>query len=160
MNMQVLGSESCEVVCMYINKMCDLFITVRLYASVSFSIPTAWNDIMRVNYHLHWNSHTSAIASRTKLKAKVSVWNPDIHVTTRVLQTLPPLAVGAQQPATIDPTLDPTWSNLGGPMWCGIQSLPDTSMHGQHWESNPRPSDLESNTLSTWPHDHTRVKCP
>ena len=30
----------------------------------------------------------------------------DIHVTTYDLQTLPPLAVGAQQPATIDPTLD------------------------------------------------------
>ena len=42
---------------------------------------------------------------------------------------------------------------LGGPRQCGIRSLPDTSTHGQCWESNPRPSDLESNALSTWPHD-------
>ena len=27
-----------------------------------------------------------------------------------------------------------------------------TLLHGQHWESKPRPSDLESNALSTWPH--------
>ena len=67
-----------------------------------------------------------------------------------------PLARWApMQPATIDPTLDlctryPLW--LGGPRQCGIRSLPDTSTHGQHWESNPRPSDLESNALSTGPH--------
>ena len=71
-----------------------------------------------------------------------------------LLQTLLPLAVGTQQPATTDPTLDlctryPLW--LGGPGQCGIQSLPDTFKHGQPWELNPRP-DLESNTLSTWPH--------
>ena len=30
--------------------------------------------------------------------------------------------------------------------------LPDTSTHGQHCESDHRPSDLESNALSTWPH--------
>ena len=65
---------------------------------------------------------------------------PDIHVTTHVLQTLPPLPVGAQQPATIDPTLDlrtryPLW--LGGLRQSGIRSLPDTSTHSQHWESNP-----------------------
>ena len=60
--------------------------------------------------------------------------------------------------ATIDPTLDlctryPLW--LGGPRQCGIQSLPDTSTHGQHWESNRRPSDPESNALSTGPHAPT-----
>ena len=49
------------------------------------------------------------------------------------------------QLATIDPTLDlcaryPLW--LGGPRQCGIWSLPDTAMHGQHWESSPRSSDL------------------
>ena len=76
-------------------------------------------------------------------------------MTTHVLQTLPPLAVAAQQPATIDPTLDlciryPLW--LGGPRQSGIQSLPDTPTHSQHWESNTRPSDPESNALSTWPH--------
>ena len=68
---------------------------------------------------------------------------------------IPPQAVGTQQPASIDPTLDlctryPLW--LGGPRKCGIHRLPNTSTHGQHWESHPRPSDLESNALSTWPH--------
>ena len=41
---------------------------------------------------------------------------------------------------------------LGGPRQCGIRSLPDTSTHGQPWESNERPSDLESNALTTGPH--------
>ena len=40
---------------------------------------------------------------------------------------------------------------LGGLRQCGIQSLPDTSTHDQHWELNPRPSDLEANALSTQP---------
>ena len=59
------------------------------------------------------------------------------------------------QPVAIDPTLDLCTRyplRLGGPKQCGIRSLPDTSTHGQHWESNPRPSDLESNALSTGPH--------
>ena len=69
-----------------------------------------------------------------------------------VLQTLPPLVVGVQQPATINPTLYLStrytlW--LGGLPQCEIQSLPDTSAHGQHIESNPRPSDLKFNDLST-----------
>ena len=70
----------------------------------------------------------------------------------------PPLAVGAQQPATIDPTLDLCTRyplRLGRPRQCGIRSLPDTSTHDQHWELNPRPSDLESNALLTWPHAST-----
>ena len=33
-----------------------------------------------------------------------------------------------------------------------MRSLPDTATHDQQWESNPRPSDPESNTLSTGPH--------
>ena len=33
----------------------------------------------------------------------------------------------------------------------GMKRLPDTSTHDQQWESNARPSDLESNTLSTRP---------
>ena len=48
------------------------------------------------------------------------------------------------QPATIDPTLDLYTRyplRLGGPR-CGIRSSPDTSTHGQHWESNPIPSDF------------------
>ena len=68
---------------------------------------------------------------------------------------LPPCSGRLRQPATIDPTLDLCTRyplRLGGPRQCGIWSLPDTSTHGQHWESNPRPSDLESNALSTWPH--------
>ena len=67
-----------------------------------------------------------------------------------------PLARWApMQPATIDPTLDLCTryqSRLGRPRQCGIQSLPDSSTHGQHWELNPKPSDLESNALSTDPH--------
>ena len=73
-----------------------------------------------------------------------------------VLQTLPPLAVGAQQPVTTDPTLDLCTSyplRLGGQRQCEIQSLPDTSTHCQHWESNPRPS----NALSTWLHVPTNI---
>ena len=56
-------------------------------------------------------------------------------LATRVLQTLPPLAVGTQQPATIDPTLDQGTRyplRLCGPRQCGIRSLPNTSTHGQH----------------------------
>ena len=57
------------------------------------------------------------------------------------------------QPATIDPTfylctIYPL--RLGGWRQCEIPSLPDSSTHGQHWESNPRPSDLESNALCLW----------
>ena len=72
-----------------------------------------------------------------------------------VHQTLHPLAVGTQQLANIYPTLDMCTRyplRLGGPRQGGIRSLPDTSTHDQHWKSNPRPSDLESNTLSTSPH--------
>ena len=79
-------------------------------------------------------------------------------MTTHVLQTLPPLAVGAQEPAAIDPTLDLCTRyplQLGGPRQSRIRSLPNTSTHGQHWESNPRPSDLEPNSLSTRPHAST-----
>ena len=43
-------------------------------------------------------------------------------------------------------------SLLGGQRQYGMRSLPNTSTHDQQWESNPRPSDLESNTLSTGPH--------
>ena len=59
-------------------------------------------------------------------------------MTTHVLQTLPPLAVGAQQPAAIDPILNLCTRyplRLGRLRQCGIRSLPDTSTHDQHWES-------------------------
>ena len=62
------------------------------------------------------------------------------------------------QPANIDPTFDLCTRyplRLGGLRHCGIQSLPNTSTHDQHWESNPRPSDLKSNSLSTGPHAPT-----
>ena len=73
-------------------------------------------------------------------------------MTTHAQQTLLARWV-PMQPATIDPTLDLCTRyplRLSEPRQCG--SLPDTSTHGQHWESNPRPSDLESNVLSTGPH--------
>ena len=38
---------------------------------------------------------------------------------------------------------------LGGQRQYGMRSLPDTSAHDQQWESNPRPSDVKSNALST-----------
>ena len=62
------------------------------------------------------------------------------------------------QPATVDPTLDLCTRHslrVGGPRQCGIQSLFNTSTHGQQWESNPRPSDLEFNALSIRPHAPT-----
>ena len=65
-------------------------------------------------------------------KIKVSVYSPDIHVNTHVLQTLPPLAEGAQQPATIDPTVDLCTRyplRPGGARQCGIRSLLNTSTH-------------------------------
>ena len=54
-------------------------------------------------------------------------------------------------PAAVDPTLDLCTRyplGLGGLRQCRIRSLPDTSTHDQYWESNPRLSDLESNTLN------------
>ena len=69
----------------------------------------------------------------------------------RVLHTLLPMAVGAQQPATINPTLELCTTYP-------LRSLPNTSTHDQHWESNPKPSDLESNISSTWPHTPTSMR--
>ena len=55
------------------------------------------------------------------------------------------------------PIFRSTWypSLLGGQSQYGMRSLPDTSTNGQLWESSPRPSDLESNDLSTWWHAST-----
>ena len=61
------------------------------------------------------------------------------------------MAVGAQQPATINPTLELCTTYP-------LRSLHDTSTHDQHWESNPKPSDLESNAPSTWPHTPTSMR--
>ena len=41
---------------------------------------------------------------------------------------------------------------LGELRQCGMQSLPGTSTHDQHWESNPRPFDSKSSALSTCAH--------
>ena len=57
--------------------------------------------------------------------------------------TIYPLAVGAQQ-AALPATIGGFVHQL--PIAAGV---PDTPTHDQHWESNPRPSDLESNALST-----------
>ena len=70
--------------------------------------------------------------------------------------TFPLATWAAVQAATIDPTSDLCTRyplRLAWVRQCGIQSLPDTSTYGQHWDSNPRPSnsDIEPNTLSTWP---------
>ena len=65
------------------------------------------------------------------------------------------------QPATIYPTLDLCTMyplRMGGPKQSGIRSLPDTSTHGQQWELSPRPSDLESNALTTGPRVQKKKK--
>ena len=62
--------------------------------------------------------------------------------------------VGVNAACNIDSTLDLCTRQrlqMGGPRQSGAQSLHDTSTHYQCWESNPRPSDLESNALFTWP---------
>ena len=88
-----------------------------------------------------------------KVKGKGSCLESILHDNACSTDFTFPLARWAPtQRATIDPTLDLCTRyplRLGGPRQCGIQSLPDTSTHGQHWELNPRPSDLESNALST-----------
>ena len=129
------------------------------------------NKLLTTDFVQHMRKYISTIAQYTKhnstthcnlsftlegscdqVKVKVSVQISTLHMFFRLY--LPPGSGRLRQPATIDPTLDlctryPLW--LGGPRQCGIRSLPDTSTHGQRWESNPRPSDLESNALSTWP---------
>ena len=56
--------------------------------------------------------------------------SPDIHVATHDCHTLPPQAVVAQQPVTIDPTLDLCTKYrlcLGRTSQCGTGSVTDTS---------------------------------
>ena len=79
-------------------------------------------------------------------------------MTTHVQQTLPLLWQGGRQ-CSLQLDLCTRYPlRLGGQRQCGIRSLPDTSTHGHHWDSNPSPSDLESNTLSTGPHAPTMIK--
>ena len=116
------------------------------------------------------------------VKVNVKVSRIQISIWLHMFFRLPPLAVAAQQPATINlnifyfiymkwdwaehrcyvkalslkpATIDPTLicapgTHYGWVVQCGIRILPDTSTHGRHWESNPRPSDLDSNAISTW----------
>ena len=102
----------------------------------------------------------SRSCSDTKLyhkgKGKASCLESRLHDNACSTDFTFPLARWVpKQPATIDTTLDlctryPLW--LGGLRQYGIRSLPDTSTHGQDWESNRRPSNLEFNTLSTASH--------
>ena len=78
-------------------------------------------------------------------------------ITTHVQQTLPfPWQGGHQfslqlliQPWICTPGTHYGWVDQGSVEY---DVCTDTSTHGQHWESNPTPSDLESNALSTGPH--------
>ena len=57
------------------------------------------------------------------------------------------------QPATTDSTLCLCTRyplRHGGPKQFGVLKLPEICTHDQDWKLNPRPSDLESNALSTW----------
>ena len=76
------------------------------------------------------------------------------HIWRWSANHLPSLVEGASgspqlsiQPWICAPGTHYSWVDRGR-MQCG--SLPDTSTHDQHWVSNPRPSDLEFNALSTW----------
>ena len=76
--------------------------------------------------------------------------------------TLPLARWSPMQPATINPILDLCTRyplHLGGLRQCRIWSLPNASTYGQHWESNLRPCDLESNALSTGPHVYNMNMC-
>ena len=88
----------------------------------------------------------SVIILLFSVKVKDSCLGSRLHDNACSTDFTFPLARWApMQPATIDPTLDLCTRfplRLGGPMQCGIRSLPNTSTSGQHWESNLRPSDL------------------
>ena len=73
---------------------------------------------------------------------------------------LPPGSGRLRQPTTIDPTLDLCTRyplRLGGPRQCGIRSLPNTSTHGQHWESNPRP--YTPSQINEYFSTYTEISC-
>ena len=100
--------------------------------------------------------HDAFVNIKEEGKGKDSCLESRLHDNTCSTDFTFPLARWApMQPTTIGPTLDLCTRyplRLGEPRQCEIRSLPDTSTHGQHWESNPRPSDLESNALTTGPH--------
>ena len=107
-----------------------------------------------VSVHVQCHLNMWPLTSKDKKgKGKGSCLESRLHDNTCSTDFTFPLARWApMQPATIDLTLDLCTRyplRLGEPRQCGIQSLPDTSTHGQHWESNAKPSDLESNALST-----------
>ena len=89
-----------------------------------------------------------------KGKSKGSCFESRLHDYPCITRYHSPRKVAPMHPTTIATTLDLCTMfplRLGGPRQCGIQSLPDTSTHGQHLKSNPRPS----TALSTWPHATT-----
>ena len=78
-----------------------------------------------------------------KVKVKVVVWSPDSMTDLTFPLSPAPCPCGGHTAACN------YWSNLepvnqvpimGGPRQCGLWSLPDTSTHNQHWESNRRSS--------------------
>ena len=61
----------------------------------------------RTRVQAAWDAQTEIIIYKVQTpKVKASVQSPGTHITTYVFQTLLPLAADAQQPATIDSTLD------------------------------------------------------
>ena len=97
---------------------------------------------------------THILNTHSQIKVKVVVYSPDIYDYARSTDFTFSwqLRWAPMQPAIIDPTLDLCTRyplRLGGPRQYGMWSLPDTSNHDQCWESNPRPSVLNSNALST-----------
>ena len=100
---------------------------------------------------INHQDHPHLSSYLVKGKGKGSCLESRLHDNVCSTDFTFPLARWApMQPATIDPTLDLCTRY---PLRLGvIRSLPNTSTHGQHWESNPRPSNFESNALSTGPH--------
>ena len=89
------------------------------------------------------------------VEVKVVVYSLDIHDYAYSTDLTFPPGLWARwapiQPAAVDPALDLCSRypfRLGGPSQRGI-CLPDISKHNQCWESNPKPSNLASNVLST-----------
>ena len=71
------------------------------------------------------------------------------HISTHVLQISHFFLAAGSSVATSHLTLD---LHTKYPLlWavCGMQSLPNTSTHDQHRNSNPRPFDIESDALSS-----------
>ena len=82
---------------------------------------------------------------KVKVKDKGKCLESRLHDNARSTDFTFVLARWApMQHGIIDPTLDLCTRY---PLRLGGRSLPDTFTHDQYWESNPIPSDLESNAL-------------